>query len=878
MITLKNNIQETVLENGLKVLTLEKHNVPIVCTMIWYKVGSVNEKEGETGLSHFLEHVMFKGTDRYRKGEIDLKTLINGGYNNAFTSHDYTAYFFNFASDRWEVALEIEANRMRNCTFDIEEFEMERKVVLEELKRNLDSPWGLLEMETEATMFLLHPYRHPVIGWQEDLERIPQEVVIQYYNTYYLPNNATLVIVGDFDTKKTLASVQKLFASIPPGPLPPSLIVQEPKQKGERRFKVIQETNLSRLEMAYHVGKINHPDSYTLDIIDTLLSSGKSSRLYQRLVEREKLVNFIHTSHDPRKYEGAFFIYTELRPGKSLSKVEKILSEELERLKQESISERELQRAKNIISADFTFDQETAFELANALGRNETIFRHDYLTTYLEHIEKISKEDISKVANQYFIDENRTVGWSIPEKTGKRTLVLDQFPSYPGGGIVGRKGAGFTRLTGSNPLNPAYLISSSINSVDLEPKKWVLENGLTVLFLENPFYPVTSIKAFVDAGQKYESEDKAGLAYLVGALLDEGTRERSGLEIAETMDFIGGSLETNSTGVATHILRKDLDTAFDIISDILKNAIFDEEEIEKERNKQLAFIKSEQDDPNCVAYNAFNELIYEKHPYHRPRRGYTRTVKAIRRSDILAHYQTYYRPNNTLLAIVGDLSEVEAREKVDQYFSSWSKKTSPAMSPLKVEKQIKPKIKYIFKTKEQIHIYLGHLGIRRNNPDYYALLVMDYILGTGPGFTDRISRKLRDEQGLAYTVYANITRSATEEPGIFSAYIGTSPENKDKAVKGLLKEIELIQKERVSEEELENAKNYLTGSYVFHFETSVQLANYLISAEKYQLGFDYLRKYPDLIRAVTAEDIQRVAQQYLDPVNYSLVIVGKIKC
>lgn len=419
-----------------------------------------------------------------------------------------------------------------------------------------------------------------------------------------------------------------------------------------------------------------------------------------------------------------------------------------------------------------------------------------------------------------------------------------------------------------------------MNSVYLEPKKWVLDNGLTVLFLENRFHPVVSIEAYVDAGQKHEPEEKAGLAYLVGTLLDEGTKNRTGLEIAQAMDFIGGSLGTSSVGVFAQVLNKDVDTAFDLVSDILKNALFAEEEITKERNKQLAAIKSEQDDPNQVAYNAFRELVYGRHPYHRPGKGYAKTVKTVYRTDILSYYQTYFVPNNTLLAIVGDLSEAEAREKADKYLGDWSKRTSVgtySRMPAQMKRQTRSKAKYIHKAKEQIHIYLGHLGIRRDNPDYYALRVMDYILGMGPGFTDRISKKLRDEQGLAYTVYANITSTATEEPGIFTAYIGTSPENKDRAIKGFLHEIELIQKEQVSEEELENAKNYLTGSYVFKFETSTQLANYLINVEKYKLGFDYLRKYPELIRPVTTEDIQRVAREYLDPVSYSLVVVGKVR-
>src|SRR6516164_6059003 len=224
------DVTRTVLSNGLVILTKEIHTSPIVTSMIWYRVGSRNEELGQTGKSHFLEHMLFKGTDHFRKGEIDLITLKNGGGNNAFTSHDFTAYYFNFASDRWDIALEIEADRMVNCAFDPDEFEAEKKVVIEELKTGLDSPWGLLMQEEEAAAYKVHPYRNPIVGWLQDVERATAEEQQAYYHRYYHPNNAALVLAGDFDTDQVLAKVTKAFGSIPVGPAPPKMVLQEPPQ------------------------------------------------------------------------------------------------------------------------------------------------------------------------------------------------------------------------------------------------------------------------------------------------------------------------------------------------------------------------------------------------------------------------------------------------------------------------------------------------------------------------------------------------------------------------------------------------------------------------------------------------------------------------
>src|SRR5499433_1896340 len=341
------DVRRTVLSNGLVVLTKEVHTSPIVTSMIWYRVGSRNEELGHTGKSHFLEHMLFKGTDRFKKGEIDLLTLKNGGANNAFTSHDFTAYYFNFASDRWEIAVEIEADRMVNCSFEPDEFEAEKKVVIEELKTGLDSPWGLLLQEQEAVAFKVHPYRNPIVGWLQDVERATVQQQQAYYRRYYHPNNATLVISGDFDTESLLKAVDRAFGSIPAGPSPGPMLLEEPPQRGERRLIVRWRSKVPRLAIAYHAPQIAAPDSYALQVLAVVLAEGKASRLYQRMVEREQSVTFVSAEYGESKDPTLFHIRAEGRGDHSIYDIEASIHNELAKISNEGVTTHELDRAKH---------------------------------------------------------------------------------------------------------------------------------------------------------------------------------------------------------------------------------------------------------------------------------------------------------------------------------------------------------------------------------------------------------------------------------------------------------------------------------------------------------------------------------------------------
>ncbi|MBI3988753.1 MAG: insulinase family protein [candidate division NC10 bacterium] len=413
---LKDRIFEKTLSNGLKVLLLEEPKAPVVTVQIWYKVGSRNEVAGRTGLSHLLEHMMFKGTERYGPKQFSRIVQRNGGQDNAFTSSDYTAYFENFAAEKVELGLELEADRMQNLLLDPKEALSERDVVREERRlRTEDDPVSALGEEVEAVAFKAHPYAQPVVGWDSDLEGLTREDLLEYYKTYYVPNNAVLVVVGDFKKEEVLPKIEASFGGIPPGSEPPAVRAKEPPQQGERRLFLKKEAELPFLYITYHVPNLTHPDSYALDVLEMILSAGRSSRIYRSLVYEKQIALFaggeyLRVSKDPN----LFYFYASVMPGKSIEEVEKALYEEIERLKREPVSDRELEKAKNQVEASFLMGQDSIFALAMALGRHEVMGDWRFWEKYLPGIRKVAKEDLMRVAKTYLVEDNRTVGILIP--------------------------------------------------------------------------------------------------------------------------------------------------------------------------------------------------------------------------------------------------------------------------------------------------------------------------------------------------------------------------------------------------------------------------------------------------------------------------------
>ena len=411
-------VTEKVLPNGLKVLLKEEHKSPVVTFQIWYRVGSRNERLGTTGMSHLLEHMMFKGSKKYGPKQFSQTVQRNGENDNAFTSKDYTAYFENFAADRLETAMDLEADRMQNLLLDPKEFLFERDVVKEERRmRTDDDPTQTMVEQLLATAFAAHPYQWPVIGWMADIGNIARDDLLKHYRTYYAPNNATIVVVGDFRSDKALALIEKHFGAIPRGPDVPKVGAVEPKQLGEKRAIVKQEAELPALYAAYKTPNLTSRDSYALNVLQGILSSGKSSRLYRSLVYDKQIALYAGGDYDDVSTDpNLFTLYAGIMPGKTTEEVEKALYAEIDRFKNEPVTDEELQKAKNQAEAMFIMSQDSVFYQAMLLGQFETVASWHYLERYLDGIRAVTKDDIQRVAKEYFVEDSRTVGILVPVK------------------------------------------------------------------------------------------------------------------------------------------------------------------------------------------------------------------------------------------------------------------------------------------------------------------------------------------------------------------------------------------------------------------------------------------------------------------------------
>lgn len=409
--------REFILSNGMKVLIAEVPKAPVATVQVWYKVGSRNEVMGRAGLSHMLEHMMFKGTAKYPKGSFSRIIRKNGGLDNAFTSQDFTAYFENIAADRVDLALELEADRMQGLLLDMNELKTEREVVKEERRlRTEDDPQGALVEALFAQAYLSHPYHWPVIGWFGDLDAMSLDDLQRHYDTFYSPNNATLIIVGDVKADTLLPTIKQLFEPIPRGPEPKPIASMEPEQRGERRFLLKRDAQVPFVMMGYRVPNYTSDDSYALDVLESILSHGKSSRLYQSLVYEQKSSLAVGAEYGLLQTDpGLFYFYALVSPGQKVEAVEEALHKEIKRLQNDPPTEQELQRAKNQVESARVFEQDSNFRHAMLLGQAETVgagWRK--VEQFLDRIRSVTTKDVQRVARQYLTEDNRTVGTLIP--------------------------------------------------------------------------------------------------------------------------------------------------------------------------------------------------------------------------------------------------------------------------------------------------------------------------------------------------------------------------------------------------------------------------------------------------------------------------------
>ncbi|MBM3269696.1 MAG: insulinase family protein [Candidatus Sericytochromatia bacterium] len=410
-------VTEHVLPNGLKVLMLERHTAPVVSFQVWYRVGSRNEDVGKSGVSHLLEHLLFQGSKHFPAGAYDRTVERHGGNNNAFTTEDYTAYYVNFPSDKLELAARLEADRMTGALVPAAKFASELGVVKEERRWRTDNdPFGMMWEMLGATAYAAHPYRWPIVGWMSDLDAMTHADAVAYYKAHYQPNNAVVVVVGDFETSKALDVVKKTFGALPRGPVARRAIPQEPPQKGERRTEVIRDVATPAVMLAYHMGPKGGADFFPLAVIDRILSSGRSSRLHHDLVYTRKWAQEVGTNAGENADPGLFLAYAVPMPGRTAADLESELIKALDRLKTEDVADRELQKAINQVEAKFYFSQQKNYALGTAIGSAEAQGSWRFVNDYVTRIRAVTKADIRRVAAQTFTRQNRSVITLVPAK------------------------------------------------------------------------------------------------------------------------------------------------------------------------------------------------------------------------------------------------------------------------------------------------------------------------------------------------------------------------------------------------------------------------------------------------------------------------------
>lgn len=855
-------IKEHKLANGLRVVFLPMRASSTVTMMVTYKVGSCDEDKATTGLSHYLEHLMFKGTDRLVPGDIDRATLKNGGSNNAWTNEDLTCYHFDFAADRWETALKIEADRMANLRIDTKhEFEQEKGAVIEELKRNEDQPW---ELESKALLPILFgpksPYGHPVIGMEAHVRGATASVILDYYKRWYHPNNALVVVTGAINPSEALAKIEKALGGIPAGNLPmrkattpfPTLPV---------RKTIPSKFEVPRLLLGFPTVVVDDADEAPLDLLSLVLAGGKTGRLYRRMVEDEAIASEVGASHSPGRYPGWFSIQVELLADKSVEKAEAVLREEIEKIVHKGIDEAELKRvirtmlAGKILGSEKVHNRCQTISVALAQGGLKRLMEEP------DRISAVTRADITRVAAKYLGSDRVATVLSLPAKAPKAGPDTSSKKEKP------------ARLSRRVEDTPSPVVFDPFHGT----KKVYLKNGLEVWLLSKPGLPLLVAQAELKHFGWLQPLDMGGIALLTGSVLDEGAAGKTGRQIAQTIEDMGATMQFGPGGGSLQVLSSDAPKALELFLSCLAKPDFPADAIEREKARMLSALEDQASQPQEQARLALRRAIYGDLPKGQNPLGTPASVKALDAAKLKAYHKIPYSPHNVRLAVVGDFETSAMQSLLEGLTKDWTGPMSPKISPRDPVMKAKTDPLFLsFPEAVQLQFYLAHAGIKRNDPDFAALLVMDHVLGTGPGFTDRLSARLRDREGLAYTVNASISMTADNETGMFAAYIGTSPKNLKRVNEEMREEIARIRETVATKDEVEDAKSYILGSMPFAYETAAGLAGKLLALARNQLPLDTPGRLRQEVAKITPDEVLRVAKKHLHPDALILIAAGPL--
>jgi zinc protease len=868
-------IKQYQLKNGLKVVLHEDKSTPVVAVNVWYHVGSKNEEPGRTGFAHLFEHMMFQGSKNYNSDY--FTPLQEAGANiNGTTNTDRTWYYETVPSNFLELALFLEADRMGGLleAMTQDKLDNQRDVVKNERRQRVDNqPYGTAFERIASTMYPKgHPYNWTTIGSLEDLQAATLDDVKGFFRRYYVPNNAVLVLAGDFDEKQARNWIEKYFGPIAQGEAITRPTNPMPKLDKEIRASFEDAVPLARRYMVWHTAPQYSADEPALDMLGYILSTGRTSRLQSKLVYEKEMVQQVNANNNTSEIGGTFGIQATARPGKSLDDIEKEINAEIERIKTEPPTADELTRAKNSIEAQTVFGLQTVLGKGSQIGTfSGYLNKPDNFQAELDRYARVTSADIQRVANTY-LGANRLVMTYTPRQGEAQRAARDA--DRPTSVKTEKKDdsavkAQAAKLPKSGP-DP---------KLTLPPiEKTKLSNGLEVWMVEQRELPIVAFNLVLKSGIGNEPDDRTGVANMTASLIDDGTQTRSAADIANQIQALGiqnfsAGSGWDSTNVSMLTLNKNLDAALDLYSDVLMHPSFPDKELESFRARSLIGLRQQKANPNVVSNNVYNKVLYGDHPYGRD--NTEATIKAITRADLVKFYESNYRPNNGVLIVVGDINKPTLKAKLEKTFANWK--------PADVPNRELPATRGLEKTaiylvdrpnSAQSVVSIGQIGLERSNPDYFPVVVMNSILGGG--FTARINMNLREDKG--YTYGARSGFSFRRGAGPFSAGGDIQTAVTKEAIVEFMKELNDIRGGRpVTQEELDYNKQSLIRRYPGGFETVGSMSNQLANLVVYGLPDSYFNEYISKVNAVSLSDVNRVATKYLDPAKMAIVIVGDRK-
>ena len=870
------NFEKYKLKNGLEVILLEDHRLPLVAVNLWYHVGPANERPGLTGFAHLFEHMMFQGS-KHIGDDAHFKLLEGAGASdiNGTTDFDRTNYFETLPSNQMELALWLESDRMGFLldTLDDAKLSNQRDVVRNERRQGENSPYGLVEEEVYHLLFpKTHPYYASVIGSHADIESARLKDVREFFKTYYAPNNASLAIVGDIDKSQAKAMVEKYFGPIASGKPVPTITATTPPITSEKRAVVTDQVELPRVYLDWITDPIYKTGDADADLLAMILGGGKSSRLYKRLVYDRQIAQDVNANQYSLILGSVFQIQATAKPGVKPEELEKAIDEELDAVRREGVTMDQLARARNVIQTRIVQGLETLGGFGGVADRlnqyNHYLGDPNFLAKDLERYDKATTASVQKMAQEKLGKDSRVVVYGVP---GKK--VVDDVPKTA---QAEKSEMPATSNDAQDDWRKQQPQAGAASKLALPvPKSFKLANGLTVMLVEQHNLPVVSANLVVLSGSEANPPDKPGLASFTADMLDEGTTRRSTLQLAEDVAAIGASLSTSSTsdasGINVRTLKKNADAAFDLVADVALQPSFAAKELDRVRNNRLTQILQQRDNPNALASKVFNNALYgANHPYGFTELGTEESIKGITRDDMLKFWQVGYVPENAALIVAGDLTENELRALAEKHFGKWSGKATGMTRP-DVQAATTRHILIVDKPgAPQTVLRIGHVGVSRANPDYVPIEVMN--TGLGGLFSSRINMNLREKNG--YTYGAGSVFQFRRGPGPFFTYSSVRTDVTAPAVHEIFNELERMRATDVSAEELKIAKDSFARSLPGLFETTGQAAQSVAQLFIYNLPLDYYRSLPAKIDAVTVADVRRVAGKYLLPDSMVIVAVG----